>query len=403
MKTAGIIAEYNPFHAGHRYQISYLKETLHADYIVAAMSGNYVQRGTPAILPKHTRTKMALEAGADLVLELPAAISTASAEAFAMGGVSLLDGIGVTDILCFGSEEGKLPVFTEISRILADEPTMFRKKMRAELKEGRSFPAARQNALLQYLRESDIIIPDTDLEHFLSCPNNILGLEYCKALIRTGSVIKPVTLKRKGAGYHEKEIGGISYPSASGIRNAVRRGNLPQDSHEALITSVSKGAFILEDDFDLLLHYCLLSETAESLCRYADVSGDLARRIVNCRNQYSGFLSFAQRLKTKELTLTRIQRALLHIVLKIRETPEHTPYARILGFQRSASPLLRKIKEQSLIPLITRPADAQSKLTGEALALFEENTYASNIYEGILCHKTGRAFCHEYEKPVIIL
>ncbi len=403
MKTAGIIAEYNPFHAGHKYQIDYLKEKKGADYVISVMSGDYVQRGAPALLPKHIRTRMALDAGADLVLELPAALSTASAEAFAGGGTALLDGIGVTDMLCFGSEDGRLSVFMEVSRILAEEPEAFRTEMHKGLKNGLSFPAARQRALSEYLRESGSSISGTSIEYFLSRPNNILGLEYCKALMRMNSSIKPVTIKRIGAGYHDTEITDEVFPSASGIRNAVRNGELPPDLNPHLTDSVSRGAFVLEEDFDLLLQYCLLTETLESLKQYADVSEDLARRIMNCRNRYTGFLPFALLLKTRELTLTRIQRALLHIVLHIREIPDHAPYARVLGFRESASPLLREIKKRSRLPLITKPADAPSRISGNALDLFEETARASNIYEGILCHKTRKPFLHEYEKPVIIL
>ena len=147
MKTAGIIAEYNPFHTGHEYQINYIKEKLRTDYIVIAMSGDFVQRGTPALFSKYVRAEMALRSGADLVLELPVSISSASAELFARGGVQLLDGLGVTDILCFGSECGDTDALMELAKILAEEPEAFQDALRRNLKDGMTFPKARSMAL----------------------------------------------------------------------------------------------------------------------------------------------------------------------------------------------------------------------------------------------------------------
>ena len=152
MRTAGIIAEYNPFHRGHEYQIQYTKEKLGADYVIIAMSGDYVQRGTPALLAKHARADMALRCGADLVLELPVSVCTASAEAFAMGGVSLLDGLGVVDLLCFGSESGEISALKELAEILVEEPEKYKTLLRNFLSQGLSFPAARSQALTEYFK-----------------------------------------------------------------------------------------------------------------------------------------------------------------------------------------------------------------------------------------------------------
>ena len=152
MKTAGIIAEYNPFHKGHEYQIRYTKEKLKADYVIVAMSGDYVQRGTPALISKHARAEMALRCGADLVLEMPVSVSTASAEAFAMGGVSLLDGLGVVDMLCFGSESGEISALKELAEILVEEPEEYKKLLKSFLSEGLTFPAARSQALTEYFK-----------------------------------------------------------------------------------------------------------------------------------------------------------------------------------------------------------------------------------------------------------
>lgn len=417
MKTAGIIAEYNPFHLGHQYQINYVKEISGADYVIIAMSGDFVQRGAPALLSKHRRAEMALRCGADLVLELPVSVSCSSAEFFAMGGVSLLHGLGIVNMLCFGSEEGELPLFLETAELLLSEPAEYQTALQAALREGNSFPLARNQALLSCFCQSHPELSGSSLTAFLSSPNNILGIEYCKALLRLNSLIRPVTLKRKGTDYHEIHLTRALPPSASGIRNYLEQvcepvaeeihdalsDFLPQAALELLTESCISRSCMTEKDLDLLLHYCLLSETAESLARYLDVTPDLARRILNRRNGYEGFRQFVQLLKTRELTQTRIQRALLHILLRIRTVPGQVPYARVLGFRNSASPLLKAIKKEGKIPLLTKPSDAQKILDAQALSLLEETTYASNIYESLLCHKTGRKFVHEYEKPILLL
>ena len=216
MKTAGIIAEYNPFHKGHEYQIRYTKEKLKADYVIVAMSGDYVQRGTPALISKHVRAEMALRCGADLVLEMPVSISTASAEAFAMGGVSLLDSLGVVDMLCFGSESGEISALRELAEILVEEPKEYKKLLKSFLSEGLTFPAARSQALTEYFKNprnfngddfDGVLTPLlNEVTQILNTPNNILGIEYCKALLRLNSQIRPVTIRREGMGYHETTV-----------------------------------------------------------------------------------------------------------------------------------------------------------------------------------------------------
>lgn len=428
MKTAGIIAEYNPFHKGHAYQLQYTREVLGADFVIVAMSGDFVQRGTPALLSKHIRTKMALEGGADLILELPVSISCASAEFFASGGINLLDSLGVIDFLSFGSEHDAMPLFLEAAKILTDEPEDFRLELQNALKCGNSFPAARNQALLSYLsahqNEDSFTLPD----NFFASPNNILGIEYCKAIYKQKSAITPTAILRQGAGYHDTTLTNQVFPSASGIRrhlssslstpflkhtvSSENKDHLPSDSFQNWIPKASLPVFmealkkygmISENNLDLLLHYRLLSETYETLITYQDVSPELARRILNCRNQYQGFSQFTLLLKTRELTQTRIQRALLHILLGIRTIPKSIPYARILGFRRSAGSLLKAIKENSRIPVLTKLADAEKSLDSEALSLLEETTFASNLYESLIQNQTNGVFRHEYTKPVVIL
>lgn len=427
MKVTGIVAEYNPFHKGHEYQINYCKKKMHSDYVIVVMSGDYVQRGTPALLPKHLRAEMALRCGADLVLEMPVSVSTASAEAFAMGGVSILDGLNVVDQLCFGSEYGEVSALQELASVLIKEPEEYRVLLKTFLSEGLSFPAARSQALIEYFKnphhfEGDdfdgILTPLLNqIVQILNSPNNILGIEYCKALLRLNSKIKPVTLKRQGMGYHETTLNEQStstsehFASASAIRNALKSDSeinevlkeVPDEAVPLLKTAVKKKEFLLEDDFSLLLQYCLLNETPESLSGYADMSKDLAARIYNQINHFENFTQFTELLKTKELTYTRIQRSLLHTILKIKEQPEKIPYARVLGFRKSSSPLLKEIKQHATIPLITKAADATGILSADGQELWNTNLRASNIYESVLTQKTGHTFIHEYKKQLVLI
>ena len=486
MRTAGIIAEYNPFHNGHAYQLRKVKNEFGADYVVVVMSGDFVQRGAPALLEKHLRAEMALRCGADLVLELPVRASSSSAEAFAMGGVSVLDGIGVTDILCFGAEDDDPELFSRAADLLVSEPDTYTSGLRRFLKEGLSFPAARCRALAPLLADSscfpfsggqsaaphsekegtvpndEALFPGSlpeirkhgytsaEAEAFLSRPNNILGLEYVKALKRLGSSISPVPLKRKGAGYHQEQTAAGEFPSATAVRKLIlsQDGGLGREStywelsapevtadalssmvsveeqhadrfaaipHDALSSMVpleafpilkacmEEGRLVSEADLDLLLRYRLMFETPENLETYQDVSPDLARKIYRMRGRCEGFSSFAALLHSKELTRARVRRALLHILLEIPSEPAVLPYARILGFRASARPLLREIKEKSRIPLLAKAADASSVLDPASLDVFRESVRASNIYEGILSQKTKKTFRHEYEKPLVIL
>ena len=427
MKVTGIIAEYNPFHRGHRYQIDYCREKLKSDYVIIAMSGDFVQRGAPALLPKHLRAEMALRCGADLVLELPVSVSTASAEGFAMGGVSMLDALHVVDTLCFGSEAGEISAMHDLAEVLTEEPDTYRSLLRNCLAQGMSFPAARNLALEEYFREprnfdgddfDGVLTPlFNQITQILKFPNNILGIEYCKALLRLDSSIRPVTLKRQGMRYHDTVLNEQftsapeHFASASAIRNALKSDSkingvlkkVPNEAASILETAVNKNEFLLEDDFSLLLQYCLLNETPESLISYADMSKDLAARICNQINHFENFTQFTELLKTKELTYTRIQRALLHTILKIREQPKGIPYARVLGFRKSSSPLLKEIKQHTTIPVITKAADASGILSADGQKIWNDNLRASNIYESILAQKTGRPFVHEYQKQLVLL
>ena len=404
----GIIAEYNPFHNGHAYQIEQARLLTGCDFLVVVMSGDYVQRGAPAVFDKYTRARMALACGADLVLELPVACSCASAEFFASGAVSLLDGLGCVDFLCFGSESGNLQSLMEPARILAKESPVFQEALRRGLSLGLSFPAARKEAFRACASNPDI----------LDLPNNILGIEYLKALLQRESTLKPVPTKREGQGYHDTLLDS-GFASASGIRRFLKqeeaplsalpalKESLPDPVMEVLKDTLAHTLPVWEEDFSTLLRYELLRQSASDLTRYADISPDLGRRLKNCADKFSSFSEFVALVKTKDVTYTRITRALFHILLNL--TGEDTrnsvamPYARILGFRKDHSRILGLLKENSRIPIIPKAADYKTYLTPDLQPLFEKDLFAANLYETIAAAKQKRAFLHDLKRSPVIL
>lgn len=393
MKTVGLITEYNPFHNGHQFHIKEALRLTDADAAIVIMSGNFVQRGTPAILPKHLRAEMALKCGASLVLELPVFYSTGSAEYFAHGAVSILDGLGCVDTICFGSECGKIEKLQQIASILANEPDSLKNGLQNNIKQGFSFPVAREKALTDYTGDADLV-------SVLSKPNNTLAIEYLKALFRLNSNIKPYTITRQGAEYHDLESNAL-FSSASAIRKqiveyhscAMLSGQVPEEVLDIMNKNYGTRFPVFENDFSLLLKYKLLLETKDSLCTYLDVTPDLANRIIHQRNAFLNWQQFCGVLKTKELTYARISRVLLHILLDIRK--ENTPplYARVLGFSKGKKEILRKIKDNGTIPLITKL---------DANPFCAKDIFASDLYESVVTEKYQTPFINEHQKQIVI-
>ena len=411
MKTVGLITEYNPFHNGHAYHIEKAKMLTGADRVIVVMSGDFVQRGAPAVMPKHLRAESALLSGASLIIEFPVCFATGSAEYFAQGSISLLNQLGCIDSICFGSECGDLHLLKEIAQILADEPIEYQTALKQALKEGASFPAARQEALNIY---SD------KYSEILASPNNILGIEYLKALAKIHSKMEPFTIKRIGAGYHDMDIDG-QFSSATAIRSDIYQladvnssseslplthiqTQVPSSCHELMKKNYQTRYPVKADDFSLLLKAKLLSETAGSLSHYLDMSPELANRILRLRNDYLSFEQFCDLLKTKELTRSRISRSFIHVLLGITNDwltamKAPAPYARILGFRRDHADLLGILKRTSDIPLITSPARAV--LADTAYQMLELDIYASNLYESVITDLYGTPFHNELTKQII--
>ena len=436
MIVNGVIAEYNPFHNGHQYHLERSRRETGADYTVVVLSSNFTQRGEPAIIDKFTRARMALECGADLVLELPNFYSAASAEGFAQGGISILQQLGAVDHACFGSECGDVKVLMEFAKILLEEPAAFQKDLKSALSAGYSYPVARNRALMDYAphltRHKDV----------LSSPNNILGIEYCKALLKFESDMQAFTIPRAGAGYHDR-LFREEYCSALAIREAIlahqdKDGDyswpdvftedgpllgkepfaptenlthqMPKKAGRILMESLRETPPVVADDFSQMLLYKLLMEKDHGFDKYLDVTPDVSDRIKNLLSEFKGFTSFCNLLKSKNVTYTRICRCLLHVLLD--ETKEEAlklgeshkvPYARVLGFRKEASPLLTEIKEKSSIPLVTKLSDSSQVLSPEAYAFLSREVSRNSIYEAVAAMKSGRKPRDERQIPLVVI
>lgn len=430
MKINGIIAEYNPFHNGHRYQLAESLRQTDADYTIVVMSGDFVQRGAPALSDKHLRAEMALRCGADLVLELPVLYAAASAEYFAAGAVALLDSLGVVTHLCFGSEWGDAALLHRLAQSLLEESAEYRSVLRQLQKEGAAYPLARSRALaasgFQALPEG--------WEEVLSSPNNLLGIEYIKALLKRKSSIVPVTVKRLGSGYHEtfddtafchassavpKEAAFRPLGSALAIRQALEQGadpgmllpsHMPPEAAALLMAQLKERPAIHTDAFSSILYYRLLMEKKYGYTKYLDVSSDLSHRIQKMLGCFTTYESFSQILKTRNLTYSRISRCLLHILLGIEKehmalglSCDYAAYARVLGFRRKAQPLLTAVKEHSSVPLITKLTTGQKSLPEDAGRLLELDIRAAEIYNGVFWNGSGRPAPSEFSAPLVLI
>ncbi len=403
MKLTGIIAEYNPFHNGHAYHIDRARTSTGADAIAVVMSGDFVQRGEPACTDKFTRAGMALSCGADLVVELPARYSTSSAEFFALGAVSLLDGLGA-DTLCFGCETENLDVLRRLAEVLNDEPEDFSRELQRLLKQGLSFPKAREQALLALFPDD---FPVTS--QLLSSPNAILGIEYLKALLRLRSSMRAAAVLRCDAGYHSTAPGEV-FSSATAIRSllppteksrGVIAGAIPRPARSLFFSAVDSHGSASLNDFSALLHYALLSRPR--LADFPDISPELENRIYRLLPEYTTAEEFALRLKSRQLTLAMVKRSLLHVLLGIRReelTQNRTAsYARILGVRRDFLPCLGELQQSSRIPLLLRLADGQKLLSPEAFQLLRRDLRASEIYH---CCASSRPY-NEYKMPLLVI
>ncbi len=435
MKITGLITEYNPFHNGHLYHIEKAKEVTGADAVLVVMSGDFVQRGEPAIFSKEIRVHAALASGASAVIELPVVYATGSGEIFAAGAVSLLNALGCVDSICFGTECGNVEVLSSIADLLLEEPEIYRQSLQRNLRQGKSFPVAREEALIEVLGDERM------LREILQNPNNILGIEYLKALKKLNSSMKPYTIRREGASYHENSLG-WKFDSATSIRQVFRqkeevhgeahlqqmKASVPEDAFEIYKEYLQEYAPATWQDYSLLLKYRLMEECSyinfdsSGLTKYLDVSENLSNRIGNHLEAYVDPESFARLLKTKELNYTRISRSLLHILLSIKtkDLQEYMEngnifYGRLLGFRKKDAEVLSCIKKNSRIPMISKLADAKDVLkrfyeekedsSGKiylAIKMLRQDIFASELYDSARNFKEGMPGNSELRKQIRI-
>lgn len=367
MKITGIIAEYNPFHNGHVYHIEKTREITGAEGIVCVMSGNFVQRGLPSIIDKWTRAKMALLNGADLVIELPCIYSLSSAEFFSMGAISLLNSMGVIDSISFGSENGDLKLLYDIANALCYESEEYKKILKTNLADGNTYPKAVCNALSVFLNPvNDGNI--TNLENILKNPNNILGIEYLKAIIRCKSNMTPFTIKRIGADYNSEKLE-EEFSSATSIRNYINssetidllRNQLPFTVYQNILSLYSAHYdFANENKMVKFLKYKLLTNPW-SVKKIPDVSEGLDNRIIRAaEDNIEDYDAIIKNIKSKRYTYSRISRLLCQLFIGFDEFDTFNmrhmecPYGRILGFNQTGREILKAAKKNSSIPLITK-------------------------------------------------
>ena len=412
MKTVGIIAEYNPFHNGHAYQIAEAKKITGADYCVVIMSGNFMQRGIPAIMDKSLRIQSALMYGADLVLELPVHYAVGSAEYFASGSIAMLDRLNVIDCLCFGSECGNIQALSVLSDALVSESEEFKDLIKQNMKAGSSYPKARNDALIA---SSPRLAGYSDVLQF---PNNILGIEYLKALKKRDSHIKPYTISRKGSDYHDVSIND-SYGSALAIRESIEMNHdislikeqLPETVYKLLEGNYLKTFPITIEDFSSLILYKLIKEQKNGYSRYFDIDKAFADRLESLIYSYTDYASFCEKIKTRNVTHSRVARNLLHILLDIYQSDvdafcadDYVYYARIVGFRKEAAPLLSVIKKKTSIPLISKLADSDSYVTSEnGRKMLKRDIESNHIYSLIVSRKYHQNLLNEYKRPIVIL
>ncbi len=390
MKVAGIIAEYNPFHSGHAFLAESARRA-GATHVIAVMSGNFVQRGEPALLHHSVRTRAALEGGVDLVLQLPSVYAVSSAQSFARAGAEILNGTGCTDWLVFGSESGEIEKISEAARLVYSDN--IKPLIAAELEKGISFASARENALRKLNSECADIIKS---------PNNILGVEYVAALNRLNSKIEPVTFKRIGADHDSAEAAG-KIASASLIREMIKSGRniknyVPEGAAELYLNSPVSDMKKIET----AILYKMRTATADELALVPDVSEGIENRILSAAKDAKSLEELYSAAKTKRYSHARIRRIILNYFLCVnaRDLACPAPYIRVMGFNQRGAELIRIFKETATLPVITKAADA-GNLSEEGKRIFSLECTAGDIYS--LCTYENLS-CGEEKayKPVIL-
>lgn len=401
-KVLGVIAEYNPFHNGHLYHLKESKRITGADYTIAIISGNFTQRGSTSIVDKWSKTKMALDNGIDLVIELPVLYAISSAENFADGAIKILNSLGVVDYLSFGSECANISILSNIADILCDEPDLYRTLLSSELDNGISFPKARENALLEYLNINNIL-NDFNMEDYkkaLSSSNNILGIEYLKALKKYKSSIKPVCVKRSGSDYNSVDIPMSSnlpsLASATAIRELIKSKEydrikelVPISTYSILLDCLNNGCIVPDlYSFEKEIIYVLRKMSVKEIANLPDVSEGLEFLIKKAANSCNSIDELLSAIKSKRYTVTRLQRILLYALLDISNGDMDiskmlkSTYVRVLGFNENGKNLVSEIMAQHPdMPLVTSVKKFSDNILDSSFKLLlNKDIFATDVY-----------------------
>ncbi|UOQ93069.1 nucleotidyltransferase [Halobacillus shinanisalinarum] len=400
MKSCGVIVEYNPFHNGHAYHLEQSRETAQADCMVAVMSGNFLQRGEPAIIDKWQRTRAALQSGVDLVLELPYLFAVQHSDYFSQGAVQTLSDAGV-DAICFGSENGSITPFIEAHETLEANGAAFNNSLRKHLDEGFSYPEAARFAY------KDIGLASIDLGQ----PNNILGYSYIKQILTHHKHITPLTIERSGSQYHDQHMGG-SIASATSIRKELlARNEMTEKARDAIPSATLDGLteYYQEnkiwhhwEHYFSLLQYKILTTPTEQLQLIHGVDEGLEHRFKHAIKKATSFHQLIENVKTKRYTWTRLQRTCVHILTGLtKEGAQHslhegTSYVRVLGMNKTGQGYLNEQKKRMNVPLLTQPQQWSHPILN-----MEERAVAA-YYSALPAKQRVECMSAEYGSPVRI-
>ena len=390
-KVVGIIAEYNPFHNGHLYHLLQAKDLAQADYVVAVISGNFTQRGDTSIVDKWIKAYMAICGGCDLVLELPTVYSVSSAENFASGAVKILDSLKIVDSIAFGAEASDLATLNNIANVLFQEPRGYTNILTHELQKGISFPSARENAILMYLNDIK------RYANILNSPNNILAIEYLKALKTQKSNMNPIMVKRSKVYYNDDRIVD-DFASATAIRKLIKRREyedlrkvVPRSTYKILSRQIRDGNIVLGlENFEKEIIYTLRKMSIREIANLPDVSEGLENLIKNSADNCNDMSKLIANIKSKRYTQTRIQRILLYALLGIdkkmmEDSKKVTPYVRVLGFTNKGKELISEINKRNpkinMITSVKKFIEKNNKPSNRTIMqMLQKDIFATDVY-----------------------
>ncbi len=389
-KVLGIVAEYNPFHNGHFYHMQESKKITEADSCICVISGNFTQRGEPSIVNKWAKTYMALCCGADLVIELPTIYSISSAENFASGAIKIFDSLKIVTDISFGAECNDLATLNNIANVFYSEPANYKTILNHELKRGLSYPMARENAVLMYLN---------DIKRYanvLSNSNNILAIEYLKALKQQKSMIQPNIVPRKNVYYNDQKIVD-DFASATAIRKlmlnreyAEVRRVVPRSTYQIIGEEYKKNHIILGiKKYEKEIIYALRVIPIEEIQNLPDVNEGLEFAIKKAASETNDIEELIEKVKSKRYTQTRIQRILLYVLLGItkkdmEDSKKMVPYVRVLGFNSRGKILISEIMNQNpklnMITSVGKYVNKKMPKNKQLTRMLDLDINATNIY-----------------------